>query len=588
MYPVRSLVSLRSQRMLVRTYAPLLRQQQIDEAEIMAKDLTNKSYASKRNKLDYSWQEKSQKQIEDEYNDRMEKMAKLSAMFQGLFVVFGVAAAATLYYKWPSIKGWWMMRDMRVEDNVIEKLTASKKKKSLKEIPIVAASEPAGDVPGVYYWGKRLGEDNSASRFPLRVPWFDNKYLLDIALAPKGMNLAIDENGDLFSWDTRSCKRLLSGQNLVKVAISNNVGYALNKRGELLVIPHNNAKLVEDHTSSRRSWLLPYKLRYYYDWKIDTTDAFASAKGSKIVQFSVGKEHLVFITNNGRAYSCATGVGQTANSRSKGQFGIPTFSQFDRFPDRNKAYEIELLNNTVTAEGNVKQRIIKQVSCGNYHTLAVTATGELYGFGSNTYGQLGLPISYDMEYVSFPRRVVNFRAYLPTDHVSCIEAQCGGDTSIIAMLSHTMQDFQANKLGDNPATIQKKPIYFAFGNGIHGQHGNGHYAHSRNEATIVKLEKALENQADKEVNVDTLHCGGKHVMCKLTNGNVLTWGGNDSGQLGNWKKIQSAQPIPIPALIEPGVDYSKEPSLALTSSLQLSEHQRLALGESSSCIYWKR
>ena len=36
-----------------------------------------------------------------------------------------------------------------------------------------------------------------------------------------------------------------------------------------------------------------------------------------------------------------------------------------------------------------KETKIKQISCGSYHTLALTEQGEIYGWGDNRFGKIG-------------------------------------------------------------------------------------------------------------------------------------------------------------------------------------------------------
>ena len=51
----------------------------------------------------------------------------------------------------------------------------------------------------------------------------------------------------------------------------------------------------------------------------------------------------------------------------------------------------ETLNeeNNIPININIKDKIIKQISCGSYHTLVLTSDGMVYGWGNNTYGQIG-------------------------------------------------------------------------------------------------------------------------------------------------------------------------------------------------------
>ena len=51
----------------------------------------------------------------------------------------------------------------------------------------------------------------------------------------------------------------------------------------------------------------------------------------------------------------------------------------------------KLLNqeNTKPIKIDIEKRSIKQISCGSYHTLVLTCDGIVYGWGDNTYGQIG-------------------------------------------------------------------------------------------------------------------------------------------------------------------------------------------------------
>ena len=56
---------------------------------------------------------------------------------------------------------------------------------------------------------------------------------------------------------------------------------------------------------------------------------------------------------------------------------------------------LELGSETLNEENNkpininIKNKIIKQISCGSYHTLVLTSDGIVYGWGDNEFGQIG-------------------------------------------------------------------------------------------------------------------------------------------------------------------------------------------------------
>lgn len=563
-----------------------------DDAEIMADKLNFSNYTAKRNKLDYQWDLHSDSQSENEQKDRLQKMMKLSAIFQGLLFLLTVGTAGTIYLKWPQVKNWWITKDIRIDDDSIEKLKQISEKNSTPNIPLVQSDEPASDIPGLYYWGETLG-DGKMKKFPRRVHWFDGKYLRDVALSNETANLAIDNKGNLVSWTTNTYNMLLPDQNLTHVKISQDVAYALNSKGEILVIPLKDEQLRNMHTSIHRSLLCPWKKYYKYDWKLEVKDVFKDKRETKIIQFDVGKQHLVFLSNKRKAYTCATGIDLSTKSISKGQFGIPTLSQFDPFPQCNKVFEIELLNKAIVGN-DIIQRCIEKVSCGNYHTLACDSMGDLYAFGLNRYGQLGLPISYDMEYVPFPRKVTNFAAYFSrNDILRCVDVQCAGDTSYVSIIPHKFHTYTQNKEESIHQSIEDV-TYFSFGNGLYGQLGNGNFKHSQSEPIKLKEVNVICDHIRKDETsrrkIQNWYCGPMHSFCKLENGDILAWGYNEYGQLGNGKRIKWCKPKNIIKILEPGVNYNKtieELLISPDNTLKLNHMQQMTTAEKSSCIYWR-
>lgn len=570
-----------------------LLERQYDDAELLARNINSKNYVTKRDKLDYNWETKSEYEIEKDYADRMEKITKLLAVFRGLMIVSSIGVAGTIYMKWGSIKGWWMSKNMRVDDDAIERIVKSKKK-SITDIPRISNSELGSDVPGVYYWGHRLGDESCVNKFPRRVPWFDNKRVRHIALGEEGKNLAIDKKGNLLAWDMKSCETILEDQDLVEVQFSNKTAYGLNSKGEILIVPYLDRKAIERNCFWSKSILMPWKSQCHYNLKLDTGNAFYKKGENKITQFSTGNEHLVFISNKGKAYTCATGIGSTVGSSSKGQFGIPFLSQFDAFPERNKVYEVELLNKGLHPDGKLNSRQIVQVACGDYHTLARSSDGELFTFGLNSYGQLGFAVSYDTEYVAFPKKLTTFNAQVKNNNlIKCVDIGCSGNTSYIGVVQAEMDRLSKSNLDYAKCASDMNIQYFSFGNGIYGQLGNGHYKHSQSQPTRLNITNSKENPSscdDTMSKVDKIYYGKTHNFCKLRNGNILAWGFNENGQLGNGKRTKSPQPESILKILEPGKDYNKKNTSqhsVLEKGLQLNPNQELALGKNSSSIYWK-
>ncbi len=103
------------------------------------------------------------------------------------------------------------------------------------------------------------------------------------------------------------------------------------------------------------------------------TPALVSLPGASgpVIQIAAGEDHSLAVTSTGQLY--AFGLNES------GQLGRAT-NNGDRNPNPTPA-----LINLSGASGPVTQ-----VAAGGNHSLAVTSTGQLYAFGDNAFGQLGI------------------------------------------------------------------------------------------------------------------------------------------------------------------------------------------------------
>ncbi len=91
----------------------------------------------------------------------------------------------------------------------------------------------------------------------------------------------------------------------------------------------------------------------------------------KIVQAAAGDEHTLFLADGGAVLSVGRGdVGQLGVAVTEGVDGVPA----THFPK------------VVAALQGVS---VRQVACGAEHSLVLSDSGEVYGFGSFDHGQLG-------------------------------------------------------------------------------------------------------------------------------------------------------------------------------------------------------
>jgi len=168
-------------------------------------------------------------------------------------------------------------------------------------------------------------------------------------------------------------------------------------------------------------WIIEHKKNIVYDQFIEL-----DTDGNDIKLFASGYNHIIFLTTSGKIY----GLG----NNKYGQLGISLkncyfFKQID-IEDVllvncgafhtiiNTKTGLYSFGNNLFGQLGIKDKYlsyvftptkininlkIKDISCGDYHTILLTDNGNIYGFGSNKYGQLGID-NYD-EDIIYPTKL---------------------------------------------------------------------------------------------------------------------------------------------------------------------------------------
>lgn len=166
---------------------------------------------------------------------------------------------------------------------------------------------------------------------------------------------------------------------------------------------------------------------------------------------------------------------------------------------------------------------IESVACGEYHTCALTPSGELYtwGDGSRSAGLLGHGSNRSQW---LPRRVVG-----PLDGVQVSKVACGEW---------------------HMAVVASSGELFTFGDGTFGALGHG-------DTRTVLLPKQVESL--KGFKSITVACGpwhtaavvevlADHMSGKSSSGKLFTWGDGDKGRLGHGDKERKLAPMCVAVL----------------------------------------
>uniref|UniRef100_A0A673UYB8 HECT and RLD domain containing E3 ubiquitin protein ligase family member 6 n=1 Tax=Suricata suricatta TaxID=37032 RepID=A0A673UYB8_SURSU len=190
---------------------------------------------------------------------------------------------------------------------------------------------------------------------------------------------------------------------------------------------------------------------------------------------SCGKEHSLAVCYKGRVFAWGAG--------SEGQLGIGEFKEISLIPRKI---------NTLTG---IK---IIQVSCGHYHSLALSEDGQVFSWGSNSHGQLGLGKEFPSQ--ASPQRVRSL------DGIPLAQVAAGGAHSFALSLSGTSFGWGSNNAGQLALSGSDVP---------------------------VQSYKPRAVGALKTLGVVFISCGHEHTAVLTWNGKVFTFGDNSYGQLGH-------------------------------------------------------
>lgn len=163
---------------------------------------------------------------------------------------------------------------------------------------------------------------------------------------------------------------------------------------------------------------------------------------------------------------------------------------------------------------------VSQVAAGNGHSLVLTSTGQLYAFGRNINGELGLPVNNGTE------------APNPTPALVTLPGASGPIAEIAAGYEHSL-------------VLTSTGQVYTFGRNYDGQLGraaNSGTSTPNPTPTLVSLPGAT-GQATH------VAAGQDYSLVLTSTGQIFAFGDNEYGQLGNTTNIETFNPNPTPTLV---------------------------------------
>ena len=190
------------------------------------------------------------------------------------------------------------------------------------------------------------------------------------------------------------------------------------------------------------------------------------------------------------------------------------------------------------------------MACGDCHTAAVTSDGRLYTFGDGGFGQLGHGDTRGkLQPTEVKGLLAGFKRVACVSCAACHTAVATDDGCVFTfgvgrlgqlglgdikgrlspcLVGGVLQDKHVSMVSAgncHTAAVTSEGLLFVWGDGEFGQLGLGT---TRRHLTPEQVEGG-DLVDDK---VASVSCGHYHTACATMQGNVLTWGDGQQGQLG--------------------------------------------------------
>ncbi|XP_078247018.1 putative E3 ubiquitin-protein ligase HERC4 isoform X6 [Pogona vitticeps] len=266
-------------------------------------------------------------------------------------------------------------------------------------------------------------------------------------------------------------------------------------------------------------------------------DQVGALDAQNIVAVSCGEAHTLALNDKGQVYAWGFAA--------DGQLGLPGTEEYTRVPRNIKSLsDIQIV----------------QVACGYYHSLALSKGSEIFSWGQNKHGQLGL--GYEFKKQTSPQLIKSLLG-IPFGQVAAGRAH-----SFVLTLSGAVFGWGRNKFGqlglndendryvpnllkslrsqkivyiccgeDHTAALTKEGGVFTFGAGGYGQLGHNSTAHEINPRKVFELMGNIVTQ---------IACGRQHTSAFVpSTGRIYSFGLGGNGQLGMGSTSNRKSPFPV-------------------------------------------
>ncbi|KAG7461748.1 hypothetical protein MATL_G00194390 [Megalops atlanticus] len=321
--------------------------------------------------------------------------------------------------------------------------------------------------------------------------------------------------------------------------------------------------------------------------------------GTAEITVSAGRRVVAFLRENGKgAFRLQNEMGEKRNSGNPKRLALKEkiqsltcgASHIVLVSERGTVFQLNCDETPSIPRLCINDRQVIQVACGDHHTIALSKEGEVFTWGSNSNGQLGLE---HVEPSPLTPQPVTLLSGMPLSQISA-----GGDHSFALSSSGAVFGWGKNNTGqlglgdmrdryfptpvsslnlkrtvsiscgeEHTAILNKGGLVFTFGSGRYGQLGHNSNRNELRPRLVAELWGSRVTQ---------IACGRHHTLAYVSSSNTIySFGCGEQGQLGNGQT--SNQNVPLLVQLSPELDSDRRvatiiaggnKSFAMTSPVQ--------------------
>jgi alpha-tubulin suppressor-like RCC1 family protein len=279
---------------------------------------------------------------------------------------------------------------------------------------------------------------------------------------------------------------------------------------------------------------------------VDRPRAVKGVKGKNLVMVTSGGQHSAAVDNSGRLYVCG--------SYLHGKLGIEDLSSVSVLVFTQVTY--------------LRDKVITQVACGDYHTLCLADDGSVYTWGGTLHKKLGkkgggsvlnrpgLVSSLQTRSITFVDCGDFHSVALSSEGVLYSwggggtffnRGQCGHGhtqdietpTAIPAFKNKFVTQVSCG--GYHTLALTDRDELFAFGSGLYGECGYGEFLNT-SAPKLVKMPKVKNPKDNFEGRTVQISAGGHHSFVLTEQGYLYSFGFASHGQLGLRNTVNQSEP----------------------------------------------